>query len=156
MPNAPDAYVPNPNLISYAVRRGFEETGRVIRFISTGLLRIVQGRVSLSSVSGPITMYDIAGQAGAKGTMNFVLAMAIISVNLGLINLLPIPVLDGGHLFFLFVEAVRRRPLSLRVREVASLIGMGLLVLLMVVAFKNDLQRRYWDVIVAQVRELFA
>ncbi len=155
MPNAPDAYVPNPNLITYAVRRGFEETGSVVKFIGVGFLRILQGRVSLSSVSGPITMYDIAGQAGAKGTTYFVWAMALISVNLGLINLLPIPVLDGGHLFFFFVEAVRRRPLSLRVREIASLIGMGFLVLLMLVAFKNDVERR-WDVIVAQVREIFA
>ena len=156
MPNAPDAHVPNPNLVTYALRHGFEETGRVIRFISIGFLRILQGRVSLSSVSGPITMYDIAGQAGAKGTVNFVWAMALVSVNLGLINLLPIPVLDGGHLFFLLIEAVRRRPLSLRVREVASLIGMGLLVLLMVVAFKNDIERKWWDTIVAQVREIFA
>ena len=155
MPNAPDVYVPNPHLVTYAVRRGFEETGSVIKFIGVGFLRILQGRVSLAAVSGPITMYDIAGQAGAKGTTYFVWAMALISVNLGLVNLLPIPVLDGGHLFFFLVEAIRRRPLSLRVREVASLVGMALLVLLMLVAFKNDVERR-WDVIVAQVREIFA
>jgi len=155
MPNAPDAFVPNPSPLTYAIRRGFEETSSVVKFIGVGFLRILQGRVSLSSVSGPITMYDIAGQAGAKGTTYFVWAMALISVNLGLINLLPIPVLDGGHLFFFLVEAVRRRPLSLRVREVASLVGMVVLVALMLVAFKNDVERR-WDVIVAQVREIFA
>ena len=154
LPNAPDTYVPNPHLVTYAVRRGFEETGSVIKFIGVGFLRILQGRVSLSSVSGPITIYDIAGQAGAKGTTYFVWAMALISVNLGLVNLLPIPVLDGGHLFFFLVEAIRRRPLSLRVREVASLVGMALLVLLMLVAFKNDVERR-WDVIVAEVRGIF-
>lgn len=154
MPNANDAYVPNPSLFTYAVRRGFEETASVVKFIGVGFLRILQGRVSLSSVSGPITMYDIAGQAGAKGTTYFVWAMALISVNLGLINLLPIPVLDGGHLFFFVVEAIRRRPLSLRVREVASLVGMIVLVALMLVAFKNDVERR-WDVIVSQVREIF-
>jgi regulator of sigma E protease len=154
-PNAPDAHVPNPSPFFYALRRGFEETGSVIKFIGVGFLRILQGRVSLSSVSGPITIYDIAGQAGAKGTTEFVWAMALISVNLGLINLLPIPVLDGGHLFFFLVEGIRRRPLSLRVREVASLVGMIVLVALMLVAFKNDVSRR-WDVIVAQVRELFA
>ena len=155
MPFAPDAYVPNPSLITYALRRGLEETASVIKFIGVGFVRIVQGRISLASVSGPITMYDIAGQAGAKGTTYFVWAMALISVNLGLINLLPIPVLDGGHLFFFLIEALRRRPLSLRVREVASLVGMALLVLLMLVAFKNDVERR-WDVIVAQVRDIFA
>jgi regulator of sigma E protease len=154
-PNAPDAYVPNPHPLAYAIRRGFEETGSVIKFIGVGFVRILQGRVSLSAVSGPITIYDIAGQAGAKGTTYFVWAMALISVNLGLINLLPIPVLDGGHLFFFVVEWVRRRPLSLRVREVASLVGMSVLFLLMLLAFKNDVERR-WDVIVGQLREIFS
>jgi regulator of sigma E protease len=155
LPNAPDTLVPNPSLVTYALRRGFEETGNVMKFISVGLLRIFQGRVSLSSVSGPITMYDIAGQAGAKGTTTFIWAMALISINLGMLNLLPIPVLDGGHLFFFVVEAIRRRPLPLRVREIASLVGMALLVVLMLIAFKNDVSRRWGD-IVDRVREMFA
>ena len=105
-------------------------------------------------MSGPITMYDIAGRAGAKGTTSFVWIMAFISINIGLVNLLPIPVLDGGHLFFMLIEAVQRRPLPLRVREIASLIGMTVLIALMLVAFKNDVARR-WDVIVGQVHEIF-
>jgi regulator of sigma E protease len=137
------------------VRRAVGETTAVVRFIAVGLVRLAQGRVSLSTVSGPITLYDVAGQAGAKGTQYFVWAMAVISVNLGLINLLPIPVLDGGQLFFFLVEGIRRRPLSLRVREVASIVGMSMLVLLMLVAFKNDVERR-WDVIVGQIREIFS
>jgi regulator of sigma E protease len=155
MPNAPDRLVPNPHPLAYAVRRGVEETRSVIKFISVGLVRLVQGRVSLATVSGPITLYDIAGQAGAKGPEYFVWAMALISVNLGVINLLPIPILDGGHLLFFLFEAARRRPLPLRIREVASLAGMALLMLLMLVAFKNDVERR-WDVIVTQVRELMS
>jgi regulator of sigma E protease len=155
VPRAPDRLVANPHRVVYAVRRGFEETASVIRFIGIGILRLAQGRLSLSSVSGPITMYDIAGQAGARGATYFVWAMALLSVNLGMINLLPIPVLDGGHLLFFLFEAARRRPLPLRVREVASLAGMVVLVLLMMVAFKNDVERR-WDVIVAQVHELLA
>jgi regulator of sigma E protease len=155
MPNAPDRLVPNPHPFTYAVRRGIEETRSVIKFISVGLIRLAQGRVSLSSVSGPITLYDIAGQAGAKGPEYFVWAMALISVNLGIINLLPIPVLDGGHLLFFLFEAARRKPLPLRIREVASLAGMVVLMLLMLVAFKNDVERR-WDVIVTQVRELMS
>src|SRR5208337_4527833 len=86
LPAAPDRLVPNPHPLLYAVHRGFDETLNVIGFISVGMLRLVQGRVSLSSVSGPITMYDIAGQAGAKGPTYFVWAMALISVNLGIIN----------------------------------------------------------------------
>lgn len=146
--------VPNPHPITYAVRSALEETGSVIRFLSVGFVRIAQGRVSLKSVSGPITLYDVAGQAGAKGTTYFVWAMAVISINLGLVNLLPIPVLDGGHLVFLALEAIKKRPVSLRAREIASLVGMSMLMVLMLVAFKNDVERR-WEVIVGQIRELF-
>lgn len=153
VPIAPDRLVPNPHRVIYALSHGVEETASVIKFIGIGMLRLAQGRVSLSSVGGPITMYDIAGQAGAKGAAYFVWAMALISVNLGMINLLPIPVLDGGHLLFFVFEAARRRPLPMRAREVASLAGMVVLVLFMLVAFKNDVERR-WDVIVTQVREL--
>jgi regulator of sigma E protease len=80
--------------------------------------------------------------------------MALISINLGLLNLLPIPVLDGGHLMFFALEGIMRRPLPLRVRELAHIVGMTILLALMALAFKNDVERR-WDVIVGQVRELF-
>jgi regulator of sigma E protease len=72
--------------------------------------------------------------------------MAMISINLGLLNLLPIPVLDGGHLLFFLVEGVARRTLPMRVREVAHILGMALLLFLMGVAFKNDIAQR-WDVL---------
>jgi regulator of sigma E protease len=155
VPAARGEMVVNPHRFFYAVGRGIEETGTVIRFIGVSILRIFQGRISLSNVSGPITLYDIAGEAGAKGPAYFVWAMALISVNLGLINLLPIPVLDGGHLAFFLVEWVRRKPLPLRVREVASLVGMSVLFALMLLAFKNDVERR-WDVILGQIREIFS
>jgi regulator of sigma E protease len=154
VPNAKGVTVDNPNLVTSAIRRAVEETASVVKFITVGFMRILQGRVSLASVSGPITIYDVAGQAGAKGTTYFVWAMAVISINLGLVNLLPIPVLDGGHLVFLALEAIKKRPLSLRAREVSSLVGMSVLFLLMLVAFKNDVERR-WDVIVGQIREIF-
>jgi regulator of sigma E protease len=155
LPNARNRLVPNPHPLVYALRDGVEETASVIKFISVGMLRLLEGRLSISSVSGPITMYDIAGQAGARGAASFVRAMALISVNVGLINSLPIPVLDGGQLLFFLFEAARRRPLPLRIREVASLVGMVMLVLLMLVAFKNDVERR-WDVIVTNMRELWS
>jgi regulator of sigma E protease len=153
MPRAPAALVPNPHVTLYAVGRGLEETKSAITFIVIGFVRILQGRVSIAAVSGPITLYDVAGDAGAKGTTYFVWAMAVTSVNLGLINLLPIPVLDGGHLMLFLLEWVRRRPVSLRTRELSSLVGMSVLVLLMLVAFKNDVSRK-WDVIASQVREI--
>jgi regulator of sigma E protease len=146
--------VDNPAPYRYALGRGFEETGHAIRFISVSLLRLVEGRVSLSQVSGPITLYDVAGEAGAKGATYFVWAMAITSVNLGLVNLLPIPVLDGGHLVLFLLEAVRRKPVSVRTRGIVSLVGMAMLMALMAIAFKNDVTRK-WGVISAQVHEVF-
>ena len=109
--------------------------------------------IGISRLGGPITVYDVVGEEGQKGVSYFVWAMAVISINLGLVNLLPIPVLDGGHLVFFLFEAVLRRPLPLRVREIASLAGLVFLVALMGVAFKNDVERR-WDVIQGQIKEL--
>jgi regulator of sigma E protease len=154
IPSSAEPFVENPHAVRYALRNAFEETADVMRFILVGIVRVVEGRVSLSSLSGPITIYDVAGEAGARGTDYFVWAMALISNNLGLLNLLPLPVLDGGHLLFFAIEGVLRRPLPLRVREVASLVGMGFLFLLMGIAFKNDVDRK-WDVIVGQFGELF-
>jgi regulator of sigma E protease len=154
-PHASSRLVPNPSPVVYAVRRGIDETYNAIKFIVVGFVRIAQGRVSLATVSGPITLYDVAGDAGARGTTYFVWAMAVTSVNLGLLNLLPIPVLDGGHLLLFAVEWLRRRPVSLRVRALSSLFGMSVLFVLMLVAFKNDVSRRWhWDAIVVQVREI--
>lgn len=153
MPRAPSKLVPNPHPALYAIKRGALETKNAITFITVGFLRILQGRVSIAAVSGPITLYDVAGDAAAKGTTYFVWAMAVTSVNLGLLNLLPVPVLDGGHLLLFLVEWVRRRPVSIRVREVSSLFGMSVLVVLMLIAFKNDVTRK-WDVIVTQVKDI--
>ena len=151
-PFAPEPMVSNPAPLRWAVRNALEETRDVMRFISVGILRLVQGRLGISSLSGPLTIYDIAGQEAAKGPDYFLWVMALVSVNLGLINVLPIPVLDGGHLLFFSIEAVIRRPVPLRVREVASIIGMAFLFGLMAIAFKNDVERR-WDVILAQVKD---
>ena len=153
-PFAPDVTVPEPSPFFHAARRSVEETGRSIHLTLLTFVRFLQGRLSLSSVSGPITMFDIAGRAGAKGTLSFVWTMAFLSINVGLVNLMPIPVLDGGHLLFMIIEGVQRRPLPLRVREVASIIGMSMLIVLMLIAFKNDVTRR-WDLIIAQLHDLF-
>jgi regulator of sigma E protease len=152
-PSVPEPFVENPARIGYAFHSALEETHDVIRLIVVGAVRIVQGRVSLSTLGGPIAVYDVVGDERAKGVSYFVWAMAVISINLGLINLVPIPVLDGGHLLFFLFEAVLRRPLPLRVRELASLAGLMVLLGLMAVAFKNDVERR-WDVIEGHVKEL--
>ncbi len=152
-PVVPEQSVADPDMVGYAFASAIEETYDVVRFIVVGIVRIVQGKVSLSTLGGPISVYDVVGEESAKGVSYFVWAMAVISINLGLVNLLPIPMLDGGHLLFFAAEALLRRRVPLRVREIASLVGMLLLLSLMGVALKNDLERR-WSVIQAQVEEL--
>ncbi|MBI4953266.1 MAG: RIP metalloprotease RseP [Myxococcales bacterium] len=143
-----------PSFWHYALPSAIDETVDVVQFIVVGISRIVQGKVSLSTLGGPIAVYDVVGQESAKGASYFLWAMAVISINLGLINLLPIPMLDGGHLLFFGIEAILRRPLPLRVREVASFFGMVLLAVLMALALKNDVEKR-WDIILAQFKDLF-
>jgi regulator of sigma E protease len=152
-PTVPEPFVDSPSRFGFAFKSALEETYDVVRFIVVGIVRIAEGKVSISTLGGPITVYDVVGEEGKKGVSYFVWAMAVISINLGLVNLLPIPVLDGGHLLFFLFEAVLRRPLPLRVRELASLAGLLVLFALMGVAFKNDVERR-WDVIQGQVKEL--
>lgn len=153
IPLAPEERVEHPTPLRYALAKAVEETVEVTRFVLVSMVRLVQGRVSLKSLSGPITIYEVAGQEGRKGPDFFIWVMALISINLGLLNLLPIPVLDGGHLMFFALEGIMRRPLPLRVREVLHIVGMAILFGLMALAFKNDVERR-WDVIVTHVREI--
>ncbi|MBM4363605.1 MAG: RIP metalloprotease RseP [Deltaproteobacteria bacterium] len=153
VPVAPESRVDHPSPVRYAFSKAVAETLEASRFIAVGIVRMVQGRLSLDSLSGPITIYEVAGEEGRKGADYFVWVMALLSINLGLLNLLPIPVLDGGHIAFFTAEAVMRRPLPLRFREVAHIVGMLVVVGLMGLAFKNDVEKR-WDVIVGEVREL--
>jgi len=145
-PVAPEERVAHPSPVRYALVKAVEETADVTRLVVVGLVRLAQGRLSLRSLSGPITIYQVAGEEGRKGPDYFIWAMAVISINLGLFNLLPIPVLDGGHLMFLTLEGVLRRRVPLRVRELSHLVGMAILFALMVLAFKNDIEKR-WDAI---------
>jgi regulator of sigma E protease len=153
VPSVPEPEVQPASPLTWAFRSALSETYEVIRFLGVSATRIAQGRLSLSTLGGPISVYDMIGTEGAKGVSYFVWAMAVISINLGLVNLLPVPMLDGGQLLFLGCEALLRRPLSLRARERASLAGLALLIALMGLGFKNDVERR-WDVIRAQAKEL--
>lgn len=145
-PVAPEERVAHPAPVRYALSKAVDETLSVTRLVLVGLVRLIEGKISLKSLSGPITIYQVAGEEGRKGADYFIWAMAVISINLGLFNLLPIPVLDGGHLMFLTIEGVIRRRLPLRVRELSHIVGMGILIALMVLAFKNDVEKR-WDAI---------
>lgn len=109
--------------------------------ITKGLAKLAQGDLPLDSMGGPIMLFVIAEKSAKRGVRDFLGMLAIISVNLGLLNLLPIPILDGGHLMIFGVEAVRRRPPSVRTREIASFVGLALLIILMVWVFHNDIMR---------------
>jgi RIP metalloprotease RseP len=146
-----DEKVENQSRFTRAVKRAVYKTGEVVAMMAIGLVRLIQGKISFKTVGGPIMIFDIAGKAAKKGWESFLWIMALISINLGLLNLLPIPVLDGGHLLFIGIEAVKRKPVSLRAREIASLVGFSLLILLMIFAFKNDIER-YWKDIVDAFR----
>ena len=153
LPLAPEERVEHPALFRYAAEKAIAETLDVVRFNLVAVVRLLQGRLSLESLSGPLTIYEVAGEEGRRGPGYFIWVMAVLSINLGLLNLLPIPVLDGGHLMFFALEALLRRSIPLRVREISHLVGMGLVLLLMALAFKNDVERR-WDVIADQFKEL--
>jgi len=99
------------------------------------------GRVSTREVGGPIAIGIAAGQAVQLGIAAFIAFIATISVNLAVLNLLPIPVLDGGQFLFLLGEGILRRPLSVKLRERLTVVGLVLLALLMILAFSNDFRR---------------
>jgi regulator of sigma E protease len=109
-----------------------------------GFWKLVVGTIDRSNIGGPIQIASMAGQQAREGLAPLAMFTAIISVNLAVLNLLPVPMLDGGHLFFFVVEAVLGRPLSLRKREAAQQLGFVLLMLLMVYALYNDIVRLNW------------
>ncbi len=106
-----------------------------------GVVKMVQRVIPASELGGPIRIAEIAGQQLEAGWMNLLYFMGLLSVNLGILNLLPIPVLDGGHLVFLSLEAIRRRPLSDRSMEISQKIGIAILGTLMIFVFYNDIAR---------------
>ncbi|HXX57300.1 MAG TPA: RIP metalloprotease RseP [Thermodesulfovibrionales bacterium] len=102
---------------------------------------LVMGKLSPKNIGGPITIVSESGKAASGGFLSYIMFMAFISVNLGVLNLLPIPILDGGHLLFFGIEAVRRKPLSDKVTMIAQRIGLAILIAVMVLAFYNDIMR---------------
>jgi regulator of sigma E protease len=142
-PTVPYTNISNPAPISYAFGEAFRATSEVVELTTVSIVRLLQGRLSMKTLGGPLTIYDAASDAAREGALNYLFLMGFISVNLGLINLMPIPLLDGGHLLFLLLELISRKPISVRVREYASILGLTVLILLMVFAFKNDVERQW-------------
>ncbi|HZH03291.1 MAG TPA: M50 family metallopeptidase, partial [Myxococcaceae bacterium] len=124
-----------------ALSESLEVVPRIIGMTAMVFGRLFTGQMSLDNLGGPIMMYQIASKSAEQGMDEFFNVMAGISINLGLMNLLPIPILDGFHLLAAFWEAVRRRPIPVRAREIANMVGLAMLILLMVLVMKNDLTR---------------
>ncbi|HWR76881.1 MAG TPA: RIP metalloprotease RseP [Thiobacillus sp.] len=124
-----------------ALWQGAVKTWDMSLFTLEMMGRMVLGQVSWKNLSGPLTIADYAGQSAALGWISFVGFLALVSVSLGVLNLLPIPLLDGGHLMYYVAEVFTGRPVSERTMEIGSRIGMILLLLLMSFALFNDLQR---------------
>jgi regulator of sigma E protease len=121
------------------VKEGVIDTATWTEFVVMSLVRLVQGEVSAKNVGGVITIGRVASHSFVAGLSTFLRTMAIISINLFLLNLLPVPVLDGGHLLFYAIEGVKGAPLSMRKMELAQQIGLMLLMFLMVFAMFNDI-----------------
>ena len=120
---------------------GFKATWGLTELTIVGLYKMIVGDISSKNIGGPLTIANISGEAAAQGASNVIYLIAILSINLGVLNLLPIPILDGGHLLFFLIEGILRKPLGERQREIAQQAGLVLLVGVMIFAFWNDLER---------------
>jgi len=124
-----------------AVVRAFQQTYEYSKLTLLALYKMINGDVSPRNLGGPIMIAQMAGQQAQEGLGSFLAFLAVLSINLGVLNLLPVPVLDGGHLLFFLVEAIIGRPVAVKHRERAQQVGIFLLMLLMVYAFYNDIAR---------------
>lgn len=124
-----------------AIPQALNKTWQVVTLTVDMVKKLLTGDVAVKNLSGPISIAKGAGMTAEFGLVYFLGFMALISVNLGIINLLPLPVLDGGHLLFFGIEAVTRRPVSERIQELGYRVGSAILVMLMAVALFNDFAR---------------
>ncbi len=141
MPANPEIVNIKSDSVLKAVVRGYDRTIEVTQMTVISFLRIIQAKISPKSIGGVISIGQAATETFKMGLSQFIQMMAVLSVNLFILNLLPVPVLDGGHLLFYCIEAIKGTPLSMRKLEIAQQIGLVMLVSLMVFALFNDFSR---------------
>ncbi len=125
--------------IGEAFMSAVRETWSVVYNTVRGIFKLFTNEVSVENVGGPVRLFQLASEAAELGVLVYLGMLAAVSVNLGLVNLLPIPVFDGGHLLLLLIEAIKRRPLSIQAREYANLFGLMFIISLFVLAMRNDI-----------------
>jgi regulator of sigma E protease len=128
-----------------ALGTGLLQTWQGIEFTVIGIVKLIQRVIPAKEIGSPIMIAKLAGEQARKGILSLALFTAIISINLGIINLFPIPILDGGHFLFLGLEAILRRPISIKKMEIAQQIGLIFIILLMLFAIRNDLIRYFFQ-----------
>jgi regulator of sigma E protease len=127
-----------------ALALGWRKTWRTVGTIYDNLLAMIYGRISFKALAGPISIARVSYFFAGKDAYQFIVFLAMINVNLAVVNFLPIPVLDGGHMVFLIYEAIRGKPASERIRVAAMFVGLGLILLLMVSVIILDLMRLFY------------
>ena len=137
---APESHLRRLNPVS-AAWAGVTKTVDLSVLVVTGFVKLIQAKISPKTIGGPILIAQMAGEVAQRGLVELLSFTALLSINLAILNLLPVPILDGGHLLFSLIEWLRGKPVSLRKREIAQQVGMVLLVALMVFAFYNDIFR---------------
>ncbi|MCX8068915.1 MAG: RIP metalloprotease RseP [Thermodesulfovibrionales bacterium] len=124
-----------------AIQKAFYKTGEIIYLTYVGIVKLIQRIVPADNIGGPILIFQLAEKTASTGLVSFFLFAAVISINLGILNLLPIPILDGGHILFLTIEAIIRRPINEKIIMVSQKIGLVLIMMLMAFAMYNDIFR---------------
>jgi regulator of sigma E protease len=124
-----------------AIRGGFLKTWEVTHLTCITIVKLFQGVVPIKTLGGPIMIGQMAGQLAKESFVFLIPFMAVISINLGILNLLPVPILDGGVIIFLLIELFVGKPIGIKKRDMAQKVGLFLLIFLMAVVFYNDILR---------------
>ena len=124
-----------------SLAKALDKTAGISTFSLKMLGKMLIGEVSWRHLSGPVTIADFAGQSAQLGWVSYLTFLALISISLGVLNLLPVPLLDGGHLMYYAIEIIKGRPVSERAMELGQRVGLALLLVMMAFAFYNDLNR---------------
>jgi len=128
-----------------SLRLGFDKTIEFIDLTFITLKKLLAFNLSIKTLGGPVMIAQMSGQAAAAGLSAFLSLLAMISISLGILNLLPIPVLDGGLILFLVIEAIRKKPLSRRTMEIAQSVGAAVLITLIAIVSYNDIMRMFFN-----------